>query len=483
MDCSEARTLIDRGIVPGSQPPLRAALGFHLSRCEACRSYREKNQLLLEGLLNSEQPDPAHAPAQPAAARAPAQPQTPPRRADTKRLLWLGSIVLIACIPLIPLIGVLWLAGIVLRTERNIQAMIVETPPPQAGGLVMDRSSGSDDATLPPATPALTSTAEPAPLASAPLIIGGEAGVTGTVTRVWPQPEMLPSVGPASDAANEAVQPARPALKPPPPGEAVTVLVLGNDRRPGEEEVPRTDVVMLIHVDPEQERIAMLSLLRDLWIEIPGYGASRINSAYRLGELYGGPGVGLQTARETVSNLLDISIDHVVMVDFQGFIGLIDALGGITVDIEKELYDEQFPTMDYGYQVAHFLPGPEKMDGQRALMYSRIRHPDSDFMRIRRQQTVTRAIGERLRERGDLQNILAADQITAALVGYVQTDMPQERILGLIWAFRSYDSSQVERYPMTGDMVSMGVGSDQYALLPNPGTPELLRQQLLGSTP
>jgi LCP family protein required for cell wall assembly len=481
MDCSEAQTLIDRGVVPGSQPPLRAALGFHLSRCEACRSYREKNQVLLEGLLNSEQPDPLPHPAQPAAASAPAHPHAAPRRFDTKRLLWLASILLIIGIPLI---GVLWLAGIMLRTERNIQAMIVETPAPQAGGLMIDRSD-SDAAAPPSATPALTSTstAEPAPLASAPLIIGGEAGVTGTVTRVWPQPELLPSVGPASDAANEAVQPARPSLKPPPPGEPVTVLVLGNDRRPGEEDVPRTDVVMLLHVDPAQERIAMLSLLRDLWIDIPGYGASRINSAYRLGELYGGPGMGLQTARETVGNLLDISIDHVVMVDFEGFIGLIDALGGVTVDVEKELYDEQFPTMDYGYQVAHFLPGPEKMDGNRALMYSRIRNPDSDFMRIRRQQTVVRAIGERLRERGDLQNILAADQITAALVGYVQTDMPQERILGLIWAFRNYDSSKVERYPMTRDMVSMGVGSDQYALLPNSGIPELLRQQLLGSTP
>jgi LCP family protein required for cell wall assembly len=475
MDCSEAQTLIDRGVVPGSQPPLRAALGFHLSRCEDCRSYREKNQVLLENLLRNEQPaTPPDAP-QPAAAGAPQQPA--PRRTDTKRLLWLASILLIVSIPLI---GVLWLAGILLRTERNIQAMIVETPSPQAGGLVIQRSS---DTPAPPTgtpDPASTSTAEPAPLASAPLIIGGEAGVTGTVTRVWPQPEVLPSAGPASDTA---VQPARPALKPPPPGDAVTVLVLGNDRRPGEEDVPRTDVVMLIHVDPQQERIAMLSLLRDLWIDIPGYGASRINSAYRLGELYGGPGVGLQTARETVGTLLDIPIDHVVMVDFDGFIGLIDALGGITVDVEKELYDERFPTMDYGYQVAHFLPGPEKMDGNRALMYSRIRHPDSDFMRIRRQQTVARAIGERMRERGDLQNILAADQITAALVGYVQTDMPQERILGLIWAFRNYDSSQVERYTMTRDMVSMGVGSDQYALLPNPGIPALLAEQLLGSTP
>jgi anionic cell wall polymer biosynthesis LytR-Cps2A-Psr (LCP) family protein len=123
--------------------------------------------------------------------------------------------------------------------------------------------------------------------------------------------------------------------------------------------------------------------------------------------------------------------------------------------------------MDYGYQVAHFEPGPEHMDGRRALMYARIRHPDSDFMRIRRQQAVVTAMAVRLRERGDLRNLFSLDKLVETMVGYVQTDIPKEQMLNLAWAFREYDMDEVERYTVTENMVTMGVGNDPYALLPN----------------
>jgi LCP family protein required for cell wall assembly len=260
----------------------------------------------------------------------------------------------------------------------------------------------------------------------------------------------------------------------------VNVLLLGIDRRPGQQTLPHTDVMMLARVDPKNERVALLSLLRDLWVDIPGYGYSRINNAYRFGEAYA-PGNGLNLARTTVSTLLDVPVDYVMLIDFQGFMGAVDALGGVTVYVEKELYDPRYPTMDYGYQVAHFLPGPEDMDGQRALMYSRIRHPDSDFMRIRRQQAVLTAIGARLHARGDLKNLLAIDRITGALVGYVQTDMPKERMVGLAWALHDYSSSNVKRYTMTSDMVSVGVGSDQFALVAHPESLNALADLFMGT--
>jgi len=260
----------------------------------------------------------------------------------------------------------------------------------------------------------------------------------------------------------------------------VTLLFLGTDRRPGETAPPRTDAIMLARVAPQQQRIALLSLPRDLWVTIPGYGASRINAAYVWGELYQAPGGGMGLAKETISTLLNIPIDYVTVVDFEGFIGLIDTLGGVTVEVEKELHDPTFPTMDYGYTVAHFLPGPQKMDGETALTYSRIRHPDSDFMRTLRQQAVLTAIGARLRERGDLTNVATIDQITGSLSGYVQTTIPEDRMVGLLWALREVRVEEVEHYSITSDMVSWGVGGDRYALVASPSVLADLARKLVG---
>src|SRR4029079_2701954 len=138
------------------------------------------------------------------------------------------------------------------------------------------------------------------------------------------------------------------------------------------------------------------------------------------------------------SKLLGIPIDYTVYINFEGFIGAIDSLGGVTVDVEKELYDGQFPTMDYGYTVAHFLPGPQQMDGATALMYSRVRHPHSDFARTRRQQAAIVAIMARLREQNTLAAIKSIEDVTTALRDFVKTDIPEERIVGLTWALRDF---------------------------------------------
>src|SRR5262245_24443271 len=106
--------------------------------------------------------------------------------------------------------------------------------------------------------------------------------------------------------------------------------------------------------------------------------------------------------RRTVSELLGTPIDYVVRVNFDGFIGAIDAIGGITVYMPEELYDAEYPTMDYGYRVAHFLPGPQHMDGATALVYSRIRH----------------AVLARLREQNTLQQLQSVASITTVLRDY-----------------------------------------------------------------
>ena len=262
----------------------------------------------------------------------------------------------------------------------------------------------------------------------------------------------------------------------------MNILLLGSDRRPDESAPSRTDAVIIARVDPERHRIALLSLPRDLMVKIPGYGETRINAAKVWGETYGEPGGGVALARKTVEHLLGVPIDYVIYIDFEGFIGAIDAAGGIIVDVPKELYDPQFPTMDYGYTVAHFLPGPQHMDGATALMYSRIRHSDSDFARMRRQQQVLAGVLASLRDQNVFESIERIDEVTAALRDYVRTDIPEERVLGLAWALRDITPDQIEHYLLDENMVTFGVGSDRWAEVALPGAIDELVAQLIGQT-
>ncbi|HEX9440191.1 MAG TPA: LCP family protein, partial [Roseiflexaceae bacterium] len=287
-----------------------------------------------------------------------------------------------------------------------------------------------------------------------------------------------PSTTPIPPAT--ATPPPTPTQAAPPAGGPVNILLLGSDHRPGESDPSRTDSIIIARIDPRRHRVALLSLPRDLWVEIPGYGQTRLNAANVWGQIYGEPGGGVALARKTVSKLLGIPIDYTIYVDFQGFIDMVDALGGVTVDVNKEIYDPAFPTMDYGYTEAHFLPGPQHMDGATALMFSRIRHPDSDFARMRRQQQVLGGILAQLRDQNALESLERIDAVSTALRDYVKTDIPEDRMLGLAWALRDFTPGKIEHYVLDENMVSFGVGEDRWAEVVQPDALEGLVQKLLG---
>jgi LCP family protein required for cell wall assembly len=453
MDCTEARHLLERGIIPGSATPERAALGFHLVGCPACRSYRQMlEQRFLNDLLLQAEPLPIAPPAAPVArpptAKVVALAATAPRRpwrARAAHSLWYIGVAMLAALPLTVVAIIGWAALTSFRIHQNVQAMIVTTETPDAPAALVSTATPLPTATLLPTMP------------------------PATPTLVPPTATPLPTVPPATPT------PAAPAA-----GAPATVLLLGSDQRPGEHDPSRTDAIIVARIDPQAQRVALLSLPRDLWVPIPGYGQTRINAAHVWGQVYEDPEGGIGLARKTVSNLLGIPIDYTVYVDFAGFIGAIDALGGVTVDVDKELYDANFPTMDYGYTVAHFLPGPQQMDGATALMYSRIRHPDSDFARMHRQQAVLAGVLATLRGQNALQDLGRLEGVTAALRDYVKTDMPEQRLLGLAWALRTLDPQAIEHYALEANMITFGVGDDQYAEVALPGTLERLAQQLLG---
>jgi LCP family protein required for cell wall assembly len=171
----------------------------------------------------------------------------------------------------------------------------------------------------------------------------------------------------------------------------LNVLILGVDRRPGETGPVRTDTMILATFEPNQPQAALLSLPRDLWVEIPGQGSNRINTANYFGDL-AQPGNGPGLAMQTVTSNLGPPIHGYVRLDFAGFVALVDALGGIEVEAPKTLIDDRYPTPDYGITTIIIPAGRQHLDGELALIYARTRHADSDFERTKRQQQILRAL-------------------------------------------------------------------------------------------
>jgi len=221
-----------------------------------------------------------------------------------------------------------------------------------------------------------------------------------------------------------------------------TLLVIGTDggRAPGRGDANRSDSMLLVRLDPETHRIAYLSIPRDLQVEIPGYGTSKINAANQIG----GPALTLATVKE----LIGLPIDHVVVVDFDGFRELIDAIGGIEVDVPKPILSNKFdcpykPARCGDWEGWRFAKGPQTMDGRRALVYSRIRTnqldpTDSDVTRGNRQQIVADAVGDEIASLGTFLRLpFMGDELAAPLA----TDLSAWELAQIGWIrFRSSSS-------------------------------------------
>lgn len=494
MECAEARQLLDAGMAPGSTDPHRAALGFHLARCAACRAYREHpGDLGLLAALLLETP--------PLAPSAPLRPPVPrvgrgrARAARWRYAAWILAITL--------LVGLGLLAGRIAvaayTIQSNLAAMRVtgaplSTPPIRVTGAppVVATPALPGAATLPPAALArpdrAAAGAAPAEMGLATAVAPGlipsvtalpAIGASATPVRLpaidgQPVPA-LPAIGGQPLPTLMPTVPVRPVSR-----EPLNILLLGSDRRPGESWQTRSDAIMVVRLDPARQRIALLSLPRDLVVSIPGYGYARINAATVYGESDPYFGGGMELARATVSELLGLPIHHVVRADFNAFIAAIDAIGGVDVVVEQELYDPAYPTMDYGYMVAHFLPGPYHMDGETALIYSRMRHMDSNYARNRRQQQVLVAAFQRVREQNLIGQVEMLANLTTALRDHIQTDLSVEQMIGLAWAFRNVAPEMVERYALDENGVyEGGIPGDPYATLPLPGAVETLVAQFV----
>lgn len=179
----------------------------------------------------------------------------------------------------------------------------------------------------------------------------------------------------------------------PPP--QIDILVMGLDRRAGQGAVSRSDSVILVGVDPARLRVSVLSIPRDLHLEVPNYGMQSINTVNMLGEMEQ-PGSGPALLSASIAQNFGVRPERYIRLDFAGFVELVDAVGGVMIYVDRVIVDNGFPTEGGDVISVRFESGLQYMDGERALIYARTRHADDDYRRAERQQQVLSALAGRL---------------------------------------------------------------------------------------
>jgi len=226
--------------------------------------------------------------------------------------------------------------------------------------------------------------------------------------------------------------------------ERVNLLLLGVDERPQENGMARTDTMMLLTLDPTTLQAGVLSIPRDLWVPIPGYNQGRINTAHRLGELYNYPGGGPALARETVELNLGVPIQYYARLNFQGFVDLVDLVGGIDIYVPEAINDPLYPDHNYGYDPLYIEAGQHHFDGAMALKYARTRHDSNDFQRADRQQQVLLAILERVTNLNMLPQLAPRFGELYDIMGEsINTNLTLDEVLALAGLAIKVDRSQI----------------------------------------
>jgi LCP family protein required for cell wall assembly len=202
------------------------------------------------------------------------------------------------------------------------------------------------------------------------------------------------------------------------------ILFLGIDRRDGTGWACRTDTILVVTVDPASRAAGILSIPRDLQVPIPGHGEDRINTANLWGSMEDDPDAGPALLRATIEGSFGIPIDGYLLVDFQTFVKIVDALGGVEVDVPTTLHDTRYPGPEpedpYGYKTVHFDPGRQHMDGTQAIEYARSRMSTSDFDRAKRQQLILLALHKRALSPGGFRRW---PSLATAVLDGVKTDL------------------------------------------------------------
>lgn len=230
--------------------------------------------------------------------------------------------------------------------------------------------------------------------------------------------------------------------------EAVNILLMGSDSRgsmgnlrDNDPTGQRSDTLMLMHIPPDRENVYVMSIMRDLWVEIPGHGMNKINSALSLG--------GIPLTVQTIEGMLDDRIDHVAVIDFQGFKGLTNALGGVKVDVPYS-----FSTDDHDFQA-----GPMTLEGEQALDFVRERKAfsDGDYQRVANQQIFVKGIMSEFLNAKTLTNPGRVNDVVSNFAPYISVDneLSAGRVANLALSLRGVRGNDIEMFTLP----TKGVGT------------------------
>ena len=264
----------------------------------------------------------------------------------------------------------------------------------------------------------------------------------------------------------------------------LTILVLGSDTR-SETEPGRSDAIFVLRADPVRRSMSGLSLPRDLYVPIRGLPTlltNRINSALFYGDYFGAPGGGRRAARETVSHLLGVPVDGVVVLGFPIVQDVVDSIGGVEVYIENLVVDRSFFPMKGGRGYAvWFEPGWNYLDGRRALEFVRLRKPDTDFGRMDRNRQFFTALQGALEGHA---GFWARLRLFARIRSRIRSDMGFGRKLRAAWVFSRCADGPIRWDTLSrGDVEPATTAQGAQVLVPEPGVLERAGQRLLEEAP
>lgn len=267
------------------------------------------------------------------------------------------------------------------------------------------------------------------------------------------------------DSINFLVKPGETAFK---GRKTMNILCLGLDNNYTEKGIAytkdsRSDTMFVISIDSSAKQINMLSIPRDTWVNIPGYGYEKINGAYAFG--------GLELAKKTVSSFLGVPIDHHVIIRIKAAKEIVDAIGGLEIDVMKDMdYDD-----NWGNLHIHLKKGPQKLDGAQAVGYARFRHDEEgDWGRMRRQQQVINAIIREMKKPGKFPKI---DKLVGIVRENVETDLTTAEIIDICRLYKDFDRQNMMTGIIKGDDAVSDAGAS--IIIPNETEKKKLVKRLL----
>lgn len=261
----------------------------------------------------------------------------------------------------------------------------------------------------------------------------------------------------------------------------VNVLVMGLDYRDWEAgDVPRTDTMLLLTLDPVNNTAGIVSIPRDLWVSIPGFEYGKINTAYYLGEVYNLPGGGAALAAKTVQELLGVPVQYYAQIDFQAFVDFIDHIEGVRLTFDEPMVLDRRGK----WNTVTIEPGVITLPGEYALAYVRSRSTEGgDFDRATRQQILIMAVRDRILEFDMMPKLVArAPEIYNDLAAGINTNMTLRQAIQLGWSALEVDRNVINQVIISNEYVTLGKSPDGLDILkPIPDKIRLLRDEVFGT--